>query len=224
MRPSLIVRLVFDFLTASLLLLVYAYDWLGNVAHEVVGTVLFMLLVTHNVFNGRWYGTLTKPLRSVRATATRTTTAVLLISMLGLLATSVIISQTVLDFLPFTSTFTVRQLHTLAAYLVLLIVGMHLGLQWPVIMGFARQRIGKRLNRSLRAWILRVGAFVIAARGLYSLVQHNVFSKLTMEMSIEFGAIDEPALVSVFDHFAIIGLCASLTYYASRFFNAGGAP
>lgn len=221
MRPSLIVRLVFDCLTASLLLVAYAYDWLGNVAHEVVGTTLFMLLIAHNVFNRRWYGALSKPTKSVRVILGKMTTIALLASMLGLLATSVIISQTVFSYLPITSTFTVRQLHTLAAYVVLLVVGVHLGLQWPMISGVARQRLGRLLDNRVLRWALRGVAIVIVVRGILSLVKLNVGSKLTMKMSLEFGSIAEQDVVFVIDHVAIMIAVATLTYCAALLLKTG---
>ena len=135
-------RLGLDFLAVSLLLAAYAYNWLGNAAHEVIGTVLFGLLITHNVFNRRWYGTIAKRRRDARGAIAKAINLSLLAAMLSLLVTSVIISQTVFSFLPIASSVTARQAHTLAAYGALLIVALHLGLQWSMIMGLVRGRLG----------------------------------------------------------------------------------
>ncbi|MDM0022192.1 hypothetical protein [Variovorax saccharolyticus] len=48
-----------------LLLLAMAYHWQGNAFHEIVGTVMFGLVVAHHVFNRRWWGTFAQP-RPVR--------------------------------------------------------------------------------------------------------------------------------------------------------------
>lgn len=47
MSPLFLFRLGLDFLAVSLLLAAYAYNWLGNAAHEVVGTAMFALLIGH---------------------------------------------------------------------------------------------------------------------------------------------------------------------------------
>ena len=60
MKPLFLFRLALDFLAVSLLLAAYAYNGLGNAAHEVIGTAMFALLITHNIFNRRWYGTIVK--------------------------------------------------------------------------------------------------------------------------------------------------------------------
>jgi hypothetical protein len=73
-RPLFLFRLFLDFLAVGLLLAALAYDWLGNAAHEVIGTVLFLLLIAHGIFNRRWYGTIAKgwgePRRAVAKTIT----------------------------------------------------------------------------------------------------------------------------------------------------------
>ena len=53
-------RLVLDLLAVSLLLTAFAYDLFGNAAHEIIGTCMFALLISHNIFNRRWYGMLTR--------------------------------------------------------------------------------------------------------------------------------------------------------------------
>ena len=66
MNRLFLLRLAFDLTAASLLLIGLAYWWLGNIAHEVAGTAMFVLLIVHNVFNRRWYGTVprTRPSRA----------------------------------------------------------------------------------------------------------------------------------------------------------------
>ena len=88
---------------------------------------MFLLLVAHNIFNRRWYGTITKGRHEPRGIVTKAINLSLLASMLTLLVTSVIISQTVFSFLPLNTTFTARQIHAMVAYLVLLIAAVHLG-------------------------------------------------------------------------------------------------
>jgi hypothetical protein len=141
-RPLFLFRLFLDFMAACLLLAALAYDWLGNTAHEVIGTVMFLLLIAHGIFNRRWYGTIAKGWREPRRAVAKTITLSLLMTMLVLVVTSVIISQAVFSFLPLTSTPASRQIHTSVAYLVLLSVGTHLGLHWSKIMGIVRRWFG----------------------------------------------------------------------------------
>ncbi|MGF9764881.1 DUF4405 domain-containing protein [Microvirga sp. 0TCS3.31] len=212
MRPLFLFRLFLDSLAVGLLLAALAYDWLGNAAHEVIGTVLFLLLIAHGIFNRRWYGTIAKGWREPRKAVAKTITLSLLMTMLALVVTSVIISQAVLSFLPLTSTPTSRQIHTSVAYLVLLAVGAHLGLHGPMIMGLVRRWSGISGNSKLRTFVLRAAATVIAAYGIHSLYVLNVGSKLFMRVTLEFWDFGASTPAFLLHHVAIVGLCALLSY------------
>lgn len=53
MSPFFVIRLLLDFTAAGLLLAALAYWWLDNTSHELIGTGMFILLLSHNVFNRR---------------------------------------------------------------------------------------------------------------------------------------------------------------------------
>lgn len=212
MRPLFLFRLFLDFMAACLLLAALAYDWLGNAAHEVIGTAMFLLLIAHGIFNRRWYGTIAKGWREPRRAVAKTITLSLLMTMLALVVTSVIISQAVFSFLPLISTPTSRQIHTSVAYLVLLAVGAHLGLHGPMIMGLVRRWSGVTSNSKFRIFVLRTAAAVIAAYGIHSLYVLNVGSKLFMRVTFEFWDFETSTPAFFLHHVAIVGLCALLSY------------
>ncbi|MFL5024037.1 MAG: DUF4405 domain-containing protein [Microvirga sp.] len=212
MRPLFLFRLFLDSLAVGLLLAALACDWLGNAAHEIIGMVLFLLLIAHGIVNRRWYGTIAKGWREPRRAVAKTITLFLLMTMLTLVVTSVIISQAVFSFLPLTSTPTSRQIHALAAYLVLLAVGAHLGLHGPMIIGLVRRWAGVTGNSKLRTFVLRAAAAVIAAYGIHSLNVLNVGSKLFMRMTFEFWDFETSTPAFFLHHVAIVGLCALLSY------------
>ena len=142
--------------------------------------------------------------------------------MLSLLATSVIISQTVFSFLPVDTSFTARQAHTLAAYGALLIVALHLGLQWSMIMGLVRGRLGIDASNRLRAWVLRAVALGIAAFGVSSLLALNVASKLAMQVPMGFGDFQVSTTALFVQHLAVVGLGVCLSHYALKMIAVAG--
>ena len=92
-------------MAGGLLLAALGYDWLGNVAHEIFGTAMFLLLITHNTFNRRWYGSAVESVRDARGWLNTASIFALLVTMLTLLVTSLMISRTVFSFLPLSSSF-----------------------------------------------------------------------------------------------------------------------
>lgn len=207
-------RLLLDLVAICLLLVALAYDWLGNTVHEIIGTVMFLLLVSHNIFNRRWYGTVAKRTRAPRAILTRAINLSLLGTMLALLVTSVLISREVFAFLPVTSTFTARQIHTAVGYLALLIAAVHLGLHWTMLMGFVRSRLGITLQSNRVTIALRALAAAIAAYGIHSLFALNIGPKLLMQPTMEFWDF-EAATPAFFGHLiGIVGLLAVCSHNA----------
>lgn len=216
MTPIFLLRLALDLLAVSLLVAAMAYSWLGNVAHEVAGTAIFALLVLHNVFNRRWYGTLVKRRSGARGIVTRVINLSLLATMLGLLVTSIVISQSVFAFLSIATTFTARQLHTMAAYLVLLVAAVHLGLHWSMIMTAARRVAGITTDSRVRSVCLAGVATVIAAFGMWSLSALDLPSKLLMHTPTGLGDFRTPVSIVLLRHVALVGLVAYLTHYSLR--------
>jgi hypothetical protein len=215
-KPLFLVRLVLDFVAAGLLLAALAYNLMGNLVHEIVGTAMFALLIGHNLFNRQWYGTVLKGRPEPRTLITRGINLSLLVSMLTLLVTSAIISQAVFSFLPLSSTVSARQIHTMVGYLALLIVAVHLGLHWTMIMGVARRLLRITGENRIRTIVMRILAAGIAACGLQSLFAVNFSSKLLMQFELEFWDFQAATLAFFLHHAAIVGLGAAIGHYASQ--------
>jgi hypothetical protein len=214
-KPFFLFRLVLDGVAVVLLLTALAYFWFDNATHEIIGTTMFALLIGHNIFN-RWYGTIARKRSEARGTITRAINLSLLAVMLGLLVTSVIISQTVFSALPLTSTFTVRQLHTMAAYLALLVVAVHLGLHWKMFMAAARSVLGITTTSKARTLLLRMLALAGSTYGLISFWAADVSQKLLMQMSFDFGGLQTSPTIFLLQHTSIVCLGASLGHYGPR--------
>lgn len=214
MSPLFLSRLAFDFIAAALLLVGLAYWWLGNVVHELVGTAMFLLLVMHNVFNRRWYGTIAKTRKQARGLFNSGLTLLLLIAMLALLVTSILISKALSGFMPAYGAFTVREIHILAAYWVLVIVAVHLGLRWPLLMGVARSLAGISRPSRVRTLALRIVTAAIAIHGVWSASELGLGTKLAMRMTLDWWNFEE-SVSGFFVHCgAVAGLIMALTYYA----------
>jgi len=212
-------RLVLDLIAFSLLLFGFSYWWLSNLSHEIAGTAFFVLLIAHNVFNRRWYGTVGKQAREARGLVSVISTGVLLTAMVALFVTSILISNALSGIFSANGGFTVRQIHTLAAYWALVAVAVHLGLRWPMLMGVARNLCGIKRQSGLRTVVLRIVAAAISLQGIQSSVELAIGGKLTMQMSLDWWNFEE-SVVGFFLHcLAIMGLYAALTYYAMKLLN-----
>jgi hypothetical protein len=212
-KKSFLLRLVLDGIAAGSLLVGLAYYWLGNAAHELVGTGMFLLVLLHNFFNRRWWGNVKKARRGARGWFDVALTLSLLGAMLALVWSSVLISQTVFSFLAPEGGFTTRQIHALAAHWVLILVAIHLGVRWTRVMHAARSAFNLDEGNLVRAVALRMVAVAIAGYGLQSTFALEVGSKLTMQMSLEWWDFEASAAGFFLHWGAIMGLYVFLTHY-----------
>lgn len=221
MSFTFLMRLAFDLIAAGLLLLGLAYWWLGNTVHELAGAGMFMLVIVHNVINRRWYGRISKEKRHGRGLFNIGITLALGIAMLVLLVTSVLISNTLSGVMSAYGGFTVRQIHTLAAYWVLVIVAIHLGLRWPMIMGVARNLIEISKSSAVRTLVLRAATIVIAIHGVWSSFELGLGTKLAMQTTLDWWNFEEAVFGFFFHCIAIAGLYITLTYHAIKWLQHG---
>jgi hypothetical protein len=211
-----LLRLAFDFIAAGLLLIGLAYYWLGNTVHELVGTCMFLLIIVHNICNRRWYGAISRGRREARALINIAVTVLLLIAMLALLITSLMISNTLFGLLSLKGGFTARQIHTLAAYWALVIVAIHLGLRWPMIMGVTRNLFGIAATSAVRTLVLRAVAVAIAIQGVWSSFELGVGTKLSTQLTLDWWNFEESVAGFFLHCIATAGLYIFLTYCAMK--------
>jgi Domain of unknown function (DUF4405) len=193
-----------------------AYDRLGNITHEIIGTVMFALLIAHNTFNRRWYARASKSGRNLRGWVNVVVIVLLLSTMLALLVTSLMISRSMFSFLPLSGGYIARQIHGLAAYWAFIIVSVHVGMRWSMIMGVTSGwlRISDRSN--VRTAVLRTLAVAIAAYGIHSSFVIGIRSRLMAEITMNFWDFSQPSL-GFFLHIAsIMVLCACFAHYAMK--------
>ncbi|QOZ77910.1 hypothetical protein XH83_22210 [Bradyrhizobium sp. CCBAU 53351] len=210
-----VLRLMIAFMAAGLLLIGLAYYWLDNAIHELVGAAMFLLVIVHNVFNRRWYSRIAGT-REVRGLINTGVTVLLLITMLVLLITSVLISRSLSGFMPLDGGFKARQIHTLAAYWSLVIVAIHLGLRWSMIMGVARSLLGVSGASAIRTVMLRAIAVVVAAHGVWSSFELGVGTKLSMQMTLDWWNFEESVAAFFIHCMTIAGLYVVAIYYATN--------
>lgn len=216
MNPVFLLRLVLDGLAAGLLLFAFAYFWQGNASHEWAGIGMFALLVLHGLFHRRWFAALGHAPRARRGRFNIALTLVLLAGMVALLGSSLVISETLFANLRLDDDFTARRIHAGIAYWLLIIVAIHLGLRWPLLMGVARKLCGITKPNAARALVLRVIAVAIALQGVSSVLALNLRTRLLFQMSLDWWNFEASVAGFFFHCMAIAGLCIFFTHGAMQ--------
>lgn len=205
-------RLALDLLGLVLLIACLAYWWLDNLSHEVIGTALFALLITHNVFNRRKYPAMAKGRRDAGRVVNLIAIAGLATTMTVMLATSLMISRDLFAFAAVEDASDLRTAHRFTAYWALAFVGGHLGTRWTVVMSAIRSSL--RLRPSVwRAWLLRAATLAIAAKGFSAFTAMSLGAKLMGRPTLDMWDFNADAPGFFINYLAIVGAFAALTHY-----------
>tara|TARA_R110000851_G_scaffold128153_1_gene260386 strand:- start:2156 stop:2845 length:690 start_codon:yes stop_codon:yes gene_type:complete len=209
-------RLFLDGAILVLLLVAFAYWWQGNLVHEIVGTLFFVLLIRHLFNNGRWWSALRRGTYDFRRVMSLILTLPLAASMAVLLLTSLAISQSLFTFLPQPGLFTMREVHWFSAYWVMAIVGLHLGLNWNRVTGLLRN-IGWMKGRT-QVWTALglLCAFALAIQGFFSAIVLGLWPRLRFTYSMTMWDFNESVLPFFGHWLAVIGLFAVIGQVALR--------
>jgi hypothetical protein len=210
---TLPIRLILDLLGLALVVPCLAYWWLGNLPHELFGTALFALVVVHNVFNRRWYANAPRNLGDGSRLVNAVTIACLAVAMSVVLVTSALISRDLFPFLSLDGAFAVREIHMFAAYWLLMILALHLGTRWAVVMNVFRGVFGIERPSAARSVALRLLTFAASAWGVHSTIEMGFGSKLMLTYTLDMWDFNESALGFLLNYGSIVCLYAAVTHY-----------
>jgi hypothetical protein len=209
MNKKLAIRLIIDLVMTILLLCAYAYRITGDAAHEWIGVAVFVLVIAHNVVNRRWYRGIFKGTYTPRRAIMTAVNIALAFTMTIIIVTGLLQSRTVLAFLRLPGGMVLRLIHTTAAYWLLPLTGVHLGIHW----GMAARHIStKRLIIALAC----ISAFLFAAFGVWSSFDRDMFSKLFRSFSFDYWPEERPAILFFAVMLSIMGVYVFITHYVLK--------
>lgn len=215
MQPKMIAKICVDTAMTVMLLFLMAYEMIGQAAHEWLWISIFVLFVIHHVLNRKWCSSLLKG----RYTLFRIwQTALILgvfLTMLGSMISGIIISRSVLSFLPISGGQSFgRNLHMISAYWGFVLMSLHLGLHWNMMMGMAKKAVKKPIP--MGTWLLRGIGFLIAAYGAYAFLKRDIGIYMLMQSHFVFFDYEEPLIFFLADYIAVMGLFVLIGHYLTK--------
>ncbi|HIQ97114.1 MAG TPA: DUF4405 domain-containing protein [Candidatus Limivivens merdigallinarum] len=204
-----------DILMTAGLLFLMPYEMIGEAAHEWIGAGMFVLLILHHILNRKWTKQIGKgsytPLRVVQTILV----ALILVCILGSMVSGIILSRHIFSFLGIRGlTSPARVVHMTCAYWGFVLMSLHLGIHWSMMMGMAKKHMGK--PSAVRTWIARISGLAVAAYGLYAFLKRDLLSYMLMQVHFVFFDYEEPVAFFILDYMAAMGFFVFLGHYASR--------
>lgn len=210
-------RLTLDFFMVCLFFVAMAYPVTDNLVHEIVGAALIILIVTHNAINRRWYKSLFKGEYSLARIVHTATNLLLAFLMICMLASASSISHTLFALVPFELDKAGKQLHIFGAYWGIIILSVHIGIHWQMLMSIVKSRVNINLSGAWLTVFSRVAAVLLSAYGIYASFNRQVASKLFLESIYDFWDSENSPIWLFLDYFSIMALYITLTHYLFKF-------
>ena len=197
------------------LLFLMTYELIGQTTHEWIGVIIFILFIVHHILNRKWSTHLLKGKYTLYRMMQTVLVFGVLAAMIGAMVSGIILSRHVFSFLPINGGRSLaRSIHMLSAYWGFVLMSLHLGFHWSMMMGMARKLVKKQ--SSLHTWILRILALLIAGFGCWAFVKRQIGSYMLLKNRFVFFNFDEPLVLFFIDYVAIMGLFVMIGHYFSE--------
>lgn len=213
-------KIVIDILLTVALLLLMPYELVGETVHEWIGVGMFVILIIHHILNRKWTGHIGRgkytPVRIIQTILV----CLLVISILGSMLSGIILSRHIFDFIKIRGISALAgRVHMTCAYWGFVLMSLHLGIHWRMIMSAAGKPSSKSVkgqNWNIRTWILRILGAAVALYGLYTFVKRNIASYLFLQVHFVFFDYSEPAIFYILDYAATMGMLIFSGYYLNK--------
>lgn len=219
MKPKIIAKFSADVLMTLALLFLMGYQFWGETAHEWIGVGMFVLFILHHFLNLNWHKRLFKGKYTPMRVLMLFVDILVLLSMLALMYSGIVMSRHVFAFLPIGSGLSLaRRLHILSSYWGFILMNLHLGLHWNMILGIIKTQAKLKPSR-VRSTMLLLASAIIAAYGAYIFVSRNFATYLFLQSEFVFFDYSEPKLMFYLDYLALMGLCIFIAHYGSKLYR-----
>lgn len=203
-----------------------AFRATGRQVHEWGGTALCTLFIVHNIWNWRWYRNFFSGRYTCRRAVNAITNLSLVAAMTVLCVCGILNSRHTFGFSHFIDGENVRQIHSLAAYWGLVLIGFHTGLHWDMIIGTAGKAFPRGGGGKIPALLLKPAAALFVAVGVWASFDRDMGSKLFLGFSFDFWDPERPLMLFYACNLSILGVyvfIARLVHKALRFSSGKAA-
>lgn len=214
MKPKQIFKIAVDVIMTVLFMTLMAYHIAENKVHEWLGVTLFALFLLHHILNLKWYAGLFKGKYSAARVFMVLIDTLLFAAMIGIIVSGVMLSREVFGFLNLRAGMFGRRLHMVSTSWGYLLMAMHIGLHWGMVVGMAKKRLNPK-----KKWVGYIGSMVallISAYGVYALITCQLIDRMFLLVEFAFFDYQEPIAFFFADYLCILILFAAISYYLSK--------
>ena len=189
----------------------------GNHIHEILGTGIMVLFIIHNIINIKFYKIIFKGKYNLKRVFLTLIDILLLFCMIGIILSSIIISNDVFSFLKIQTTIFGLKLHMLSTSWGFIIMSIHLGLHLNTLIN----NINKKMKNGILKYFYYMIFLALIVYGIYSFIKMNFISDMFLLNPFKAYNFDESSFV-FYLHALSASLFIALTIFLFNKFTKGG--
>lgn len=187
-------------------LLSMSFQFIPKVLHEIIGIGMAGTVMLHLFWNRRYFFSFFKGRWNFARYLSAAVNIGLLLSVLSAAITGIIISNHLFNgvfSIYWQRSIMLHRLHTSLPYYMMILIGLHLGLHWPLWRRFLNYC---NLGNSLGDKISRLLLFILWLTGIYSSFLHRIGDHLRFKHLFATDATHAPFIIYVLTLIGIIGM------------------
>ena len=207
------IKTAFDILMTAALPVLMAYSLAGETLHEIVGTAMLALFITHHVLNRKATAAMFKGKQAPARILNTTVNSLLFAIMLCLPISGIVLSKHLYTWLPTDGLSAIaRTVHLLMSYWGFALMSFHLGLHADVWLNRLRKRKAAFI-------ILSIVLALIAAFGVYAFIANRLYEYMFLQTQFVFFDLDKPLILTFAEYLSMIVLLAWTGYWLKSLFK-----
>ncbi len=194
-------KLTVDILMFILMILEFSRVYTGALLHEIMGIILALLVIIHIVLNLNYIKNISQGSYNLKRIIILIINIMFIITFLLTIILGLLSSQELLPFLNLHE-LDINKLHKIVSYICLIILGLHLGINFNAMFG--------KLSNTIKSKLLKVFIFIIIFTfGIYSIIDVELISHLVGTYG--FMNSDKFIIIHILEYLSII-LLISLSF------------
>lgn len=201
------VKIILDVLMTAALPALMAYSLVGETLHEIIGTAMLVIFITHHILNRKSTAAMFKG-KQTPARVVNTALNVILFAVMILLPVSgIVMSKHLYTFLPTDGLSAIaRTAHLLLSFWGFALMSLHLGLHADIWLN--------RPEKKKAAFVtFSVIITLIAAFGMYAFITNHLYEYMLLQTQFVFFDFDKPLILTFGEYLSIIVLIAWIGYW-----------
>ena len=215
-EPLIFVKLALDLVMVLLFIAALGFRSTGGLSHEWIGLMFFILCALHVTLNWNWYGGLLMGKYSARRVLNTSLNLLILVGVMVLSISGVINSRHIFNALNLNGSLEMRQIHSLASYWGILLLGIHAGLQWNKVLMALKIKAGTNWKWLGNSLALRGLAILVTVYGIWASFDRDMASKLFLGFSFDFWDSSRPEILFYTHNLAIVTLYIVITHHSLK--------